>query len=160
MADYTVIKRDANGKAELSYTGTVVDRGANCVCIDAIFGFSDRDLGYINLRKGDHFREWFYSDRWFNIFRVQDVDDGQLKGWYCNITRPAEIADTQVAADDLALDVFVYPDGRTLLLDEDEFSDLILSESDQRSAKNAVDTIMTMVSNRDYPFDEIMSQNS
>lgn len=155
MADYTVIKRDANGKVELTYTGTVVDRSANSVCIDAIFGFSDRDLGYINLRNGDHFREWFYSDRWFNIFRVQDVDDSQLKGWYCNITRPAEIADTQVAADDLALDVFVYPDGRTLLLDEDEFADLTLSESDQQYAKNAVDTIMTMVSNRDYPFDEI-----
>ena len=155
MTGYKVIKRDADGNDELSYTGKVVDRGENFVCVDAIFAFSDRDLGYIHLRKGDHFREWFFSDRWFNIFRVQDVHSGRLKGWYCNITRPAQIQDTQVAADDLALDIFVYPKGRTLLLDEAEFEHLELSDSDKQFAQDAVDTIMTMVSHHDYPFDEI-----
>lgn len=156
MSEFTVVKRDAHGNHELSYDGYVHERGENFVCIDAIFSFSDRDLGYIHLRKGDVFREWFFSDRWYNIFRVQDKDSGQLKGWYCNITRPAEINAHQVVADDLALDVFVYPDGHTILLDEDEFATLDLSDTDRQMAWEAVDTIRKMISGREFPFDEIV----
>ena len=155
MSDFKVIKRDAKGKDQLSYVGQVFERGDNFVCIDAIFSFADRDLGYIHLRKGDVFREWFYSDRWYNIFRVQDRDTGQLKGWYCNITRPAQIEEHRVAADDLALDVFVYPDGRTLLLDEDEFALLNLPDADNETVWKAVASLQRMVARRQFPFDEI-----
>lgn len=155
MADFMVIKCDASGHQELSYMGTVRERGENYICIDAIFQFSDRDLGYIKLCKGDLFTEWFYSDRWYNIFRVQDVQTGKLKGWYCNITRPAVIRDTEVSADDLALDVFVYPDGNTLLLDEDEFAELVLSDTDRQHAWDAVEQIKHLVESRLVPFNEI-----
>jgi uncharacterized protein len=153
--EFTIIKLDASGNEELSYKGTVRERGENFVCIDALFGFSDRDLGYVYLRQGDLFTEWFYTDRWYNIFRVQDVDSKLLKGWYCNITRPAEIETTQVSADDLELDVFVYPDGRTILLDEDEFSELNLTQEDRQAAWGAVDNIKQLVIRRNPPFDEI-----
>jgi len=155
MTTFTIIKRDAYGNQELSYNGTIRERGENFVCIDALFGFSDRDLGYVHLRQGDLFTEWFYSDRWYNIFRVQDVASHQLKGWYCNITRPAEIEHNQVSADDLALDVFVYPDGRTIVLDEDEFSELKLSDIDRQKAWDAVEDIKQLVKNRHVPFDEV-----
>jgi len=155
MSDFTVIKCDAFGKQVLSYMGIVRERGTNFVCIDARFTFSDRDLGYVYLRQGDLFTEWFYNDRWYNIFCVQDVNSQQLKGWYCNITRPATIEPHQVAADDLALDVFVSPDGLTILLDEDEFEELELSQSDKQSAWDAVDNIKQLVAHREAPFDEI-----
>lgn len=155
MSDITVIKNDADGNEELSYTGIVREQGENFVRLDAIFQFSDRDLGYIHIRKGDLFTEWFYDDRWYNVFRVQDVETEQLKGWYCNITRPADITDTHVSADDLALDVFVYPDGRTLILDEDEFADLDLTDTDRQQAWDAVETIKQLVASRTSPFDEI-----
>ena len=102
------------------------------VCIDAVFALGDRDLGFVRLRRGDRFREWFYAGEWFNIFRVQDGKTLALKGWYCNITRPPLIrADTSVTADDLGLDVFVYPDGKTLLLDEDDFNRLDLTAAEK-----------------------------
>ncbi len=160
MTNFTVIKRDAFGNQELSYNGIIRERGDNFVCLDAHFGFSDRDLGYVNLRRGDLFTEWFYSDRWYNIFRVQDVNSHHLKGWYCNITRPAEIMSDQVAADDLALDVFVYPDGKTILLDEDEFSELNLSDLDRQKAWDAVDDIKQLVNIRESPFDEISNHTN
>ena len=159
MPDFTIIKADALGNETLSYRGTIRTRGANFVCIDALFSFTDRDLGYVHLRQGDLFTEWFYTDRWYNIFRVQDVDSLLLKGWYCNITRPALIEEHQVRADDLALDVFVYPDGRTILLDEDEFAELNLSQADRQSAWDAVDDIKRLVDHREAPFDEISPQN-
>lgn len=156
MTNFTVIKRDVFGNQELSYSGTIRERGENFVCIDAHFGFSDRDLGYVHLRQGDLFTEWFYSDRWYNIFRVQDVHSHQLKGWYCNITRPAEIKPDQVAADDLALDVFVYPNGKLILLDEDEFAKLNLSEVDRQKAWAAVGDIKQLVKLQKIPFHEII----
>ena len=156
MSNFTVIKRDACGNDELAYVGVLVAYSKAQVCIDARFAFADRDLGYIRLRQGDHFREWFYADRYFNIFRIRDVDSHALKGWYCNIARPAIIEAGQVAAEDLALDVFVYPDGRTLLLDEEEFARLKLPRWEQRKAWQAVATIKDMVAKRLPPFDELL----
>lgn len=155
MVVFTVIKRDAFGIKQLSYEGVVVGRSENSVCIDAAFALPDRDLGYVHLRRGDHFREWFFTDRWYNIFRVSDAETGAIKGWYCNITRPAQLAAAQVSADDLALDVFVYPNGRTLLLDEDEFAALDLPANERSRAWQAVASIKTRVEQRLPPFDEI-----
>lgn len=152
---YRIIKRDHRGNDVLEYAGMIRERTATMVCIDAFFAFEDRDLGYVTLRKGDLFTETFYSDRWYNVFRVQDVHTEELKGWYCNITRPADIQDDYVAADDLALDVFVYTDGRTLLLDEDEFSLLNIPDADRLSAKKAVEEITHLVATRQPPFAEI-----
>jgi len=155
MTAFTVIKLDARGDYELSYEGVLRERTDAFICVDAEFKFSDRDLGYIKLRRGDRFREWFYADRWFNIFRVRDGETSALKGWYCNITRPPVIEARQVAAEDLCLDVFVHPDGRTLLLDEEDFAELNLPKDDVEKAWQAVDAIRRLVEKRLPPFDEI-----
>ena len=158
MTAFTVIKLDARGDCELSYEGILRERTDSFICIDAVFAFSDRDLGYIKLCRGDRFREWFYADRWFNIFRVRDADAKALKGWYCNITRPPVIEARQVTAEDLCLDVFVYPDGRALLLDEEDFAELNLSKDEVEKAWQAVDAIRCLVEKRLPPFDEIRAQ--
>ena len=152
---YTVHKRNHLGELELSYEGKVLERSETHVVLQAEFKLKTRDLGYMLLKNGDIFTEWFYSNRWFNIFRVQDVDTGAIKGFYCNITRPAEIHDDYVAADDLALDVFVKPDGETLLLDEDEYNDLPLSETDRQQVQQAVETIYVWVAEKYTPFDDL-----
>ena len=157
MMDFRVIKRDAQGHDKLAYSGRLVEQNARFICIEAVFTLPDRDLGCIHLQRGDILREWFYIGRWFNIFRVQDAASKRVKGWYCNITRPPVIAPQQVAADDLGLDVFVWPDGRTLLLDEDEFTRLSLPPAEQRAAWEAVDIIKEMAQARRPPFDEIPS---
>ncbi|MBI3362586.1 MAG: DUF402 domain-containing protein, partial [Chloroflexi bacterium] len=78
--------------------------------------------------------------------------DDRLKGWYCNVTRPAVITDGSVRAVDLALDVFVYPDGRMLVLDEDEFVGLSLTKYEQRAARMALDELKQMVEAGLSPF--------
>lgn len=80
------------------------------------------DLGYVVFEPGDRFYEHFYTDRWFNIYEVR-CEQGRLKGWYCNITRPAQIEGDVVTSEDLELDLFVSPDRANLLrLDADEFA--------------------------------------
>lgn len=153
MADITVHKCNSVGELVISYRGQVMDRGDTWVCLRAPFERPDVDLGFVVLRQGDVFTEWFFTDRWYNIFQVEDVDSGELKGWYCNITRPAVIAEKDVSADDLQLDVFVTPGATVLLLDEDEFAALNLSSDERMEALRAVESIRTAVAERAAPFD-------
>lgn len=152
MSSVTIIKCDAHGQEKLRYDGEAVARGATWICVHAPYSFKDRDLGYIHLRHGDLFIEWHYSDRWYNVFSVQDGTSGQLKGWYCNLTRPARIEDGVVCADDLALDFFVGPDFSTLLLDEDEYAALALTAEERASVAAALEELRELVAARRGPF--------
>lgn len=152
----TVTKRNHLGEFTFRYEGEVLERGDTWVCLQAVFGRDDIDAGYVVFRRGDVMTEWFYSDRWYNIFRLQDVHTGQLKGWYCNLTRPAEITETTIAADDLALDLFIAPDGQIQLLDEDEFEGLHLCLHERAAVLAGVKLLRRAVANREAPFDEIV----
>ncbi|MBX5491533.1 MAG: DUF402 domain-containing protein [Chloroflexi bacterium] len=98
----------------------VLEQTPEHILLAGRFGAPRRDLGYVVLERGDLFLEWYYFGRWYNIFQVYSAR-GALKGWYCNIGQPPERVDGDVRYVDLALDVFVHPDGRYLVLDEDEF---------------------------------------
>ena len=131
----------------------MLDRGTDWVCLQARFNGRESDWGYVRFVPGDLFTEWFYADRWYNVFRIADTQ--RLKGWYCNITRPALIEAHSVRADDLALDLFVTPDGVIHLLDEDEFDALNLAPAEQQAALSAANTLRKLVTGRQAPFDEI-----
>ena len=141
----TVRKLDENGRLVFEYAGIVLARGPQWVQLEAYFAFKDYDAGYHIFKQGDRFVEWFYADRWYNIFEMYDVDDGAHKGWYCNITRPAQITDATVSAQDLALDLMVYPDGRMQVLDRDEFQALALDDETRRCALAGLDALLTLV---------------
>jgi uncharacterized protein len=153
----TVYKLDERGEEVWKYDADVVAKGANFVCVRAPWIGRQDELhrGFLVFRRGDMMTEWHYNDRWFNIFRLQDGSRGALKGFYCNITRPAKISEEVVTAEDIALDVLVSPLGNVLLDDEDEFQAMPLSDEDRAQALNAVEEIKQMVANRAAPFDEL-----
>jgi hypothetical protein len=155
MTLITVYKHNDRGDYVFHYAGEVVERGDDWVCLQARFGRADVDVGYVVFRRGDLMTEWFYSDRWYNIFRIDDVDDGRLKGWYCNITRPALLDADRIINEDLALDVFVTPAGDILLDDEDEFDALALSPAEREASLAAVEELRRLVAERLPPFDAI-----
>src|SRR5215471_10919645 len=115
----TIYKCNPYGEAVWKYQGNVIERGDNYVCLRAFFERKDAaDLGFVTFRQGDLFIEWHFSDRWYNVFQVHDGDSERIKGWYCNITRPAFITEDTISADDLELDVWITPGGTITLLDE------------------------------------------
>jgi uncharacterized protein len=150
--NYRVYKCDAMGREVLSYLGTVMGRGAGWVYVRAVFQPVAADIGPAVFYRGDVFHEWFYSDRWYNVFRVHRGADNALRGWYCNITRPATITDDDVRSDDLALDVFITPDEVFHLLDEDELMALNLPENERIQVLNTVDEIWAAHLRREPPF--------
>jgi protein associated with RNAse G/E len=109
-------------------------------------------LGFVVLKPNDRWTETFYSDRWYNIFEIR-ASDGLLKGWYCNVTRPARITRDEIAAEDLALDLWVEPDGTVQVLDEDEFARLELPPEEREAAREALGQLGAMVTRGAPPFD-------
>ncbi len=64
--------------------------------------------------------------------------DGTLKGWYCDITRPAAVTAGEVVVEDLDLDLWVSADRSLVLrLDEDEFEASGLADRDPQAAARA-----------------------
>ena len=151
----TVIKNDHAGREIWRYTGRVVARGATWVQLEARFSRPDIKTAYHTFRQGDRFVEWYYGDRWRNIFEMHDADDDRLVGWYCNITRPATLESDTIRADDLGLDMFVAPDGTITVLDEDEFAALPLDDATRVQARRSLDELRRMVETRQPPFDVI-----
>lgn len=116
------------------YEGDELRRDDTSVVLAALFTRDDMPFQDVVFKKGDRFVEYYYSDRWYNIFAIYDRDDGQVKGWYCNVGKPAVIEDGIVSYVDLALDLWVSADGTQTILDEDEFAALELTDELRTSA--------------------------
>ncbi len=138
MDQITVYKLNETGDVVWQYPASVLERGSSWIRLEAFFNLDDLDLGFVTLKRGDRFVENFYSDRWYNIFAVYDGLDRDLQGWYCNICRPAQLGDTAVRCEDLALDLWVAPDGRAQVLDEDEFGMLKIDADERRKCLDAL----------------------
>ena len=119
----TVDKLNPAGEVRVTWTGRMLRRSEREVVLEATFTHSARDLGYVRLGPGDRFVEYYYTDRWYNVMAIYNAGDGVFKGWYCNVTRPAQIDGDTITSEDLELDLFVAPDRvRMLRLDLDEFA--------------------------------------
>src|SRR5215213_304766 len=134
----TVRKLLHDGEPSYVWDGTVIHSTDEVLVIEARFTRGPRDLGYVVLEPNDLFVEFYYYDHWFNIFQIFS-DAGVLKGWYCNIGRPPTLLPGELHYVDLALDLFVYPNGREVVLDEDEFQELSREAYAQADIDGAID---------------------
>lgn len=139
-----VIKMNRQREETWRYQGRILARDKNSILIEAFFNRSDLMLHDIILRENDRFIERYYDDQWFNIFEIHDRDDGHLKGWYCNVTTPAEFTPGKIAYIDLALDLLAYPNGSYIILDRDEFNALNLSEKCRTKALQALNSLIAL----------------
>lgn len=143
-SDVMIIKNNQVGREVWRYAGRIVAASPNGVIAEAYFNRSDFEFNGILLKEGDKFLELYLFDKWFNIYEIYDRDTGMLKAWYCNVTRPVCMLDQTINYDDLALDLLVFPDGSQLVLDEDEFLSLELSEGDQRGARSGLKELQAL----------------
>lgn len=151
----TVRKLNLNHELVIAYDGAVLERTAETVVLEARFSRETLDLGYAVLEHHDRFVEYFFADRWYNIFEVHSVHDDHLKGWYCNIARPAIFGDETIEQVDLALDVWIDPDGGYRVLDQDEFEALDLDRITRLRARQAVGELLHQLYHRAAPFTAI-----
>jgi protein associated with RNAse G/E len=144
--DVTVRKFLYDGTPSYVWTGQIVEQTAEGLVLEAYFTHNRRDLGYVVFERGDLFIEFYYFDRWYNVFQIYSAR-GELKGWYCNISKPVECVGQEIHFVDLALDLFAYPDGTSLPLDVEEFEEQaasVYAPEDTARARAALDELITL----------------
>ena len=151
MTSITVLKRDLDGEVTWQYKGRVLKRESDCVVLEAFFDRDDMPFMDVVLKRGDRFVERFCSDRWYNIFEIYDRDDEAFKGWYCNVGYPALFDKDTVSYVDLALDLWVAPDGTQTVLDEDEFLELSINVMTRAQAVSALEELKRKFANKKPP---------
>ena len=126
------------GRTKISYPAELLRDDGNQVTVRAPWAGDDaRDFGFVRFERGDVFTEHYWRDRWYSVKEVRDAE-GVLKGWYCDITRPATVSGDELIVEDLDLDLWRSADGRTVLrLDEDEFAASGLASTDPEAATAA-----------------------
>ena len=148
----TVKKLNLQHEVVIAYEGCVLEQTPTALVLEARFNRETMDLGYAVFEHQDRFVERFFADRWYNIFEIHAVHDDHVKGWYCNIVQPAVFSADSVEQVDLALDVWINPDGSYRLLDQDEFEALPLDRLTRLRARQAVNEVVYLLYERAVPF--------
>ena len=148
----TVVKLSPRGETKIQYQGEVVEHLSHGVIIQAYWSHPTKNLGYVSFEPGDRFIEYYYTDRGYNIFDISSTQ-GVRKGWYCNIAEPAILFEDRIEQVDLLLDVWVSPEGETLILDEDEFAaDTTLTTRQRNGARQALQELLQMIVDQQEAF--------
>ncbi|MEU8984533.1 DUF402 domain-containing protein [Streptomyces sp. NPDC048309] len=142
------------GRTKIRYPAELLaDDGTRVVVRAPWAGDDARDFGFVRFEQGDVFTEYYWRDRWYAVKEVRD-SGGVLKGWYCDVTRPATVSGGELVVEDLDLDLWRSADGRTVLrLDEDEFAASGLATADPQAAaaaENALDELERLAREGDF----------
>ncbi|MCW5251056.1 DUF402 domain-containing protein [Streptomyces sp. SHP 1-2] len=127
------------GRTKIRYPAALLhDDGARLTVRAPWAGAGVRDFGFVRFAPGDVFTEHYWRDRWYAVKEVR-TGAGGLKGWYCDVTRPAVRTGGELVVEDLDLDLWCSADGTDVRrLDEDEFAASGLAERDPAAAAAAV----------------------
>lgn len=112
------------------------------------------DLGVI--RRGTISYEYYWLDRWFNVFKFMEPD-GAFRNFYCNVSMPPDFDGTTLSYVDLDIDIVVDEKGGYDILDEAEFAknaaEYRFPDEVIKNAKDSVSVLISMIEGRFYPFD-------
>lgn len=135
----TTVRLVKAGREKRRYPATVLHDDGVRLTVRADWAAPEvRDFGFVRFEPGDVFTESYWRSRWYAVKEVRD-GHGVLKGWYCDVARPAAVGADGVTVEDLDLDLWVSADGADVLrLDEDEFAASGLGERDPAAARQAV----------------------
>jgi len=149
----SVLKYD--GTEYRRWTGTMVRQEGQLIVLDAAFEFDvDHDLlGQIS--RGTRTIEYYWLDRWYNIFRFLETD-GATRLYYCNVSTPPTMHGSVLSYIDLDIDILVQPDFSYQVLDLEEFATNAMrygySDDAKVHARAAVDELISMIKARQGAF--------
>ena len=117
-----VNSRKYDGTIRRSWTCELVEESSELVVAVGSFDADviHSDLGLIE--KGTSSHEYFWFDRWYNIFRFVNPD-GTFRNYYCNICMPPKFSNDVLDYVDMDIDIVVTAEFSYRILDRDEFED-------------------------------------
>ncbi len=156
--DTTINALKFDGKVHRSWKANLIEQKANSLLFVGKFEeeVSHKQLGVI--RRSTLSYEYYWLDRWYNIFRFHEPD-GALRNYYCNINLPPKFENGVLSYVDLDIDVLVWRDFSFEILDIDEFGENSqLFKYPISVIEKCYDTIKELeylIKNRLFPFDFI-----
>jgi protein associated with RNAse G/E len=154
-AEVKVLSCKYDGSVRRSWRARLSSLEGSLVVLDGFF--EDEILHPIlgTIARGTLSTEYFWTDRWFSIFRFREPS-GRLRNFYCNINTPARLEAGLLTFVDLDIDMLVKPDFSYIILDEDEFeenSELYKYPIEyRRRTRQSLDELISMIETRQFPF--------
>lgn len=110
------------------------------------------------LERGTISIEYYWLNRWYNIFRFLHPD-GKLRNFYCNVNLPPTFDGEMLRYIDLDMDILVAPDLSYQIVDEDEFALNAALYNYPPNIKNrayqALEELVALIEKRVFPFHDL-----
>ena len=152
----TVQARKYDKRIHRQWQAQLISQTDSHIVVEGVFTEEVKHTLLGTIQRGTHSTEYYWTDRWFSIFRFLEPD-GQLRNYYCNINQPVEFRGNILSFIDLDIDVYVRPDFSYRILDEEEFianASRYNYPSDVRSrVPAALSRLIELIERREYPFD-------
>jgi len=150
-----VLKYD--GREHRRWRARVAKQEETLLILDAVFEDEiEHDL-LGTISSGTISTEYYWLDRWYNVFRFSDPDR-KLKNFYCNVNQPPSFDGHVLSYIDLDIDVLVAPDLTYKILDLEDFEAnaerFAYPEDVQANAHGALKELTELIEARAFPFDE------
>lgn len=152
----TINSRKFDGHIHRSWQAEFIEHNDSLLNFVGKFerGVSHPHLGVI--RRGTVSYEFYWFDRWYNIFRFHEPE-GELRNFYCNVNLPPTFDGEVLDYVDLDIDVVVWKDFSYQILDLEEFEKNAVKFSYPQEiynrANESLKDILSLIKRRDFPFD-------
>jgi protein associated with RNAse G/E len=151
-----VLKYD--GTEHRRWSGRVARCDRSLLIVEAEFEEDVQHHLLGEIQHGTRTVEYYWLDRWYNVFRFLKAD-GSTRLYYCNVNTPPTFADGILSYVDLDIDILVQPDLSYQVLDLEEFAanaaSYGYSEELKQQAPAAVDELISLIEKREFPFGEV-----
>jgi len=149
----SVLKYD--GREHRRWPARIAKTDGSLLILDAVFDEEIKHDLLGTISSGTISTEYYWLDRWYNVFRFSDPDQ-LLKNYYCNINVPPRFDGRVLSYIDLDIDVLVEPDLSYKILDEDDFEQSArrypYPEDVQVNARAALVDLLGLIESRSFPF--------
>jgi Uncharacterized domain/protein associated with RNAses G and E len=158
----TVNSRKFDGSIRRSWTCRLIGQENTLLVFEGVFDCDVRhdDLGFI--RRGTISYEYYWLDRWYNVFRFHEPE-GKLRNYYCNLNMPPVFENGVLDYVDLDLDVLVWKDFSYKVLDREDFEEnsakFDYSEELRRTVEKSLAEIIRLIETKAFPFDYDSSES-
>jgi len=151
----TINSRKFDGKIHRSWKAELIKQENFLL---TFVGEFDKEIEHPHLgviRRGTISYEFYWLDRWYNVFRFHEPD-GDLRNFYCNINMPPTFEKEILDYVDLDIDVLVWKDFSFEVLDLDEFEENAVkyhySPEVYDKANESLAELIVMIKKKSFPF--------
>lgn len=147
--------RKFDGSIHRSWNCELIKTAESLLIFKGIFSseIKHADLGII--RPGTISYEYYWLDRWYNVFRFHEPD-GAFRNFYCNVNTPPNYSAGVLDYIDLDVDVLITKEFEIEVLDLEEYevnaAKFKYSQETKNKVEQSIAELIYLAKNRLFPF--------